>query len=84
MQRWQMAVVLVVAAAAAERTRGAIASGLYTSAVYENEGAMLSGEKAPKGHCLWKGSEKKEGTVICRGGVQLKCGAKGWYKVGVC
>jgi hypothetical protein len=60
------------------------ARGLYTSAVYEDEAAMLKDAKGPKHHCMWKGREKKEAKVICRNGVQLRCGARGWYKTGPC
>jgi len=59
-------------------------SGVYTSAIYESEAAMLGGEAGSKHVCVWKGGEKKEGKVICKGNMQLKCGRKGWYKLGPC
>jgi hypothetical protein len=58
--------------------------GVYTSTVYESEAAMLKGESGPKHRCLWKGREKREGKVICKGALQLKCGPRGWYKTGPC
>ena len=67
-----------------EKGASSPAKGLYTSAVYENEAAMLRDDKGPKHRCLWKGREKKDGKVICRSGVQLRCGARGWYKTGPC
>ena len=59
-------------------------SGVYTSAIYESEAAMLRGESGSKHGCVWKGLAKKEGKVICRGNMQLRCGRKGWYKQGPC
>ena len=59
-------------------------SGVYTSAIYESEAAMLGGEPGSKHMCVWKGREKKEGKVICKWNIQLKCGRKGWYKLGPC
>ena len=68
----------------AERGGAPSRSGVYTSAIYESEAAMLGGEAGSKHVCVWKGGEKKEGKVICKGNVQLKCGQKGWYKLGPC
>jgi len=67
-----------------ETGEGPSRSGLYTSAIYESEAAMLGGEAGSKRVCVWKGREKKEGKVICKRNMQLKCGRKGWYKVGAC
>ena len=68
----------------AESGEGPSRSGVYTSAIYESEAAMLSGEAGAKHVCVWKGREKKEGKVICKRNMQLKCGRKGWYKLGPC
>ena len=70
--------------AAEEKPAGSRTTSLYTSAVYEDEAAMLRGDRGPKHHCMWKGRDKKEGKVICKSGVQLRCGARGWYKTGSC
>src|SRR5689334_21929241 len=58
--------------------------GLYTSAIYESEAAMLTGPAGGKHGCMWKGRAKREGKVICKGGFQLRCGRRGWYKTGPC
>ena len=63
---------------------GETAPGIFTSAVYESEAAMLKGESGPKHRCMWKGREKREGKLICKGGFQLKCGRRGWFKTGPC
>jgi len=60
------------------------AGGVYTSAIYESEAAMLQGEGGAKHGCWWKGREKKQGKLICKAGFQLKCGRRGWYKTGPC
>ena len=60
------------------------ASGVYTSAIYESEAAMLKGESGTKHVCVWKGRERKKGKVICKASMQLKCGPKGWYRLGPC
>ncbi len=60
------------------------ATGVYTSAIYESEAAMQRGDSGAKHGCWWKGREKKEGKLICKGGFQLKCGRRGWYKTGPC
>ena len=72
------------ASLAGETAERPSASGVYTSAIYESEAAMLKGESGSKHVCVWKGREKKKGKVICKGNVQLKCGPKGWYKLGPC
>ena len=69
---------------AGETAEGPSPTGVYTSAIYESEAAMLRGESGSKHVCVWKGREKKKGKVICTGNVQLKCGQKGWYKLGPC
>ena len=69
---------------AAETAAGPSPSGVYTSAIYESEAAMLGDEAGSKHACVWKGREKKAGKVICKGNMQLKCGWKGWYKLGPC
>lgn len=71
-------------ALAEEKGEGPPRSGVYTSAIYESEAAMLGGEAGSKHVCVWKGREKKEGKVICKWNTQLKCGRKGWYKLGPC
>jgi len=58
--------------------------GLYTSAIYESEAAMLKGEGGTKHACMWKGRAKRQGKTICKSGLQLKCGGRGWYKTGPC
>ena len=58
-------------------------SGVYTSAIFESEAAMLKG-RSGKHECMWKGRKKREGKVICRSGLQLKCGRNGWFKSGPC
>ena len=78
---WVVLVTLGVARASA--AEGA-SPELYTSAIYESEAAMLKGESGPKRRCMWKGREKREGKLICKGGFQLKCGRRGWYKTGPC
>jgi hypothetical protein len=75
-------VVLVTLGAA--RASEAASPDLYTSAIYESEAAMLKGESGPQHRCMWKGREKREGKLICKGGLQLKCGRRGWYKTGPC
>ena len=51
---------------------GETAPGIFTSAVYESEAAMLKGEGgAPR-------------TCMCRGHLQLQCGKRGWYRTGPC
>jgi hypothetical protein len=88
--RFVLAGFVLVAALCGKSTRaeeeaaGPATHGLYTSPVYEDEAAMLRGDKGSKHRCVWKGREKKEGKTICRGGVQLRCGSKGWYKTGAC
>ncbi len=67
-----------------EGNAGPSRSGVFTSAVYESEAAMLGGDAGSKHVCVWKGREKKEGKVICKWNMQLKCGRKGWYKLGPC
>ena len=67
-----------------DKGEGPSRSGVYTSAIYESEAAMLGGEAGSKRVCVWKGREKKEGKVICKWNTQLKCGRKGWFKVGPC
>ena len=69
---------------AGETAEGPSPTGVYTSAIYESEAAMLRGESGSKHACVWKGREKKKGKVICKGNVQLKCGPKGWYRLGPC
>ncbi len=73
-----------LAGLAGETAERPSASGVYTSAIYESEAAMLKGESGSKHVCVWKGREKKKGKVICKGNVQLKCGPKGWYRLGPC
>ena len=60
------------------------ASGVYMSAIYENERAMAQSDARTVHRCVWKGRERKRDKVICKWHTQLKCGAKGWYKVGPC
>jgi hypothetical protein len=67
-----------------ERTENPSRPGIYTSAIFESEAAMLGGETGLKHKCVWKGREKKEGKMICKWNIQLKCGRKGWYKLGPC
>ena len=79
--------VLLAVLSAAGTVTADVASpdpGIYTSAIYESEAAMLTGESGPKHGCWWKGRAKKEGKLICKGGFQLKCGRRGWYKTGPC
>ena len=59
-------------------------TGVYTSAIFESEAAMLAAGHASGRGCVWKGRHKKDGKVICKGGLQLKCGRRGWYKTGPC
>ena len=63
---------------------GETAPGIFTSAVYESEAAMLKGEGGAPRTCMWKGRPKKLGKVICRGHLQLQCGKRGWYRTGPC
>ena len=77
-------VVLVTLGAARASAAEGASPELYTSAIYESEAAMLKGESGPKRRCMWKGREKREGKLICKGGFQLKCGRRGWYKTGPC
>src|SRR5262245_9281406 len=43
-------------------------TGLYTSAIFQSETAMLQAGHASGHGCVWKGRAKKEGKVICKGG----------------
>ena len=63
---------------------GETAPGIFTSAVYESEAAMVKGEGGAPRTCMWKGRPKKLGKVICRGHLQLQCGKRGWYRTGPC
>lgn len=59
-------------------------TGVYTSAIFQSEAAMLQAQHASGHGCVWKGRAKKKGKVICKGGMQLKCGRGGWYRIGPC
>jgi len=60
------------------------APGIFTSAIYESEAAMLKGEGGAQRTCMWKGRERKLSKVICKGHLQLQCGKRGWYRTGPC
>jgi len=77
-------VLALVAAAGARAESTAGEAGVYTSAIFESEAAMRAAGHERQHGCVWKGRAKKEGKVICKGGLQLKCGRGGWFKTGPC
>ena len=74
----------MLAAAAVRAEEAGSEGGVYTSAIFESEAAMRAAAHTPRHGCVWKGRAKKEGKVICKGGLQLKCGRGGWFKTGPC
>jgi len=79
-----LGVVLSTNAAGADEKEEGAAVGIFTSAIYESEAAMLKGEGGAQGTCMWKGRQRKPGKVICKGHLQLQCGKRGWYRTGPC
>jgi len=80
---WTLLATIGLARASAAAQGTPSDSGLYTSAIFESEAAMLKGRSGKHG-CMWKGRKKGEGKLICRSGLQLKCGRNGWFKSGPC
>jgi len=76
--------VLSTNAAGGDEKEGGTAAGIFTSAIYESEAAMLKGEGGAQGTCMWKGRQRKLSKVICKGHLQLQCGKRGWYRTGPC
>ena len=87
---WDWAALLLGAmlstnvAGAGEKEGDTAAAGIFTSAIYESEAAMLKGEGGAQRSCTWKGRQRKPGKVICKGHLQLQCGKRGWYRTGPC